>query len=110
MHKSRLQSAGSPSISNSLSPPARSALSTSAPSSGMSSLRDIMRQESQDSGNRKSSFSAGQRVSWKDVKKQQSKEAKEKQQQQHQQMTVQVQSGGDRQSAGSSPKAASNPW
>ncbi|KAK3770373.1 hypothetical protein RRG08_028271 [Elysia crispata] len=105
-----LQSAGSPSISNSLSPPARSALSTSAPSSGMSSLRDIMRQESQDSGNRKSSFSAGQRVSWKDVKKQQSKEAKEKQQQQHQQMTVQVQSGGDRQSAGSSPKAASNPW
>ncbi|RUS75693.1 hypothetical protein EGW08_016535 [Elysia chlorotica] len=91
------------------SPPARNALSMSALSSDAASLRDIMRQESQDSDKRKSSLSAGHRVSWKDVKKQQSKEAKEKQQEQ--QRTSQAQSREDiKQSGGPSPKAGANPW
>uniref|UniRef100_A0A2C9LAN8 BTB domain-containing protein n=1 Tax=Biomphalaria glabrata TaxID=6526 RepID=A0A2C9LAN8_BIOGL len=66
------------------------------------SLRDIMCQESQTIEKTKSNFSA--RISWKDVKKQQSKELKEKQQKQT------LVEPSDRPQAITSPKPVKNPW
>ncbi|GFO24306.1 inhibitor of bruton tyrosine kinase [Plakobranchus ocellatus] len=82
--------------------PGSAVLLKSAPEPSTASLRDIMQQESQAEDKRKSNFSSSQRISWKDVKKQQTKEAKERQQK-----TV---SEKVPQTTDFSPKAASNPW
>ncbi|KAH9507256.1 hypothetical protein Btru_056735 [Bulinus truncatus] len=66
------------------------------------SLRDIMIQESQTVEKTKSSLSG--KFSWKDVKKQQSKELKEKQQKQQQPDL------SESTAAQTPPKAATNPW
>lgn len=85
------------------SSPSASSMSTMSASSSTASLRDIMKQASQDPGHTKSSFSSGQRICWKDVKKQQSREAKEKLQQQKSPRS-------DKQDTAFSLKAAVNPW
>ncbi|CAL1542688.1 unnamed protein product [Lymnaea stagnalis] len=85
--------------------PDRSTTSPASPSlmaTSPNSLRDIMLQESKSAEKTKSSFS--NRISWKDVKKQQSKDSKEK----HQKPVSSEWT--EKSVVNPSPKAAGNPW